>query len=305
MELYKKHRPRKLEDLIGQEDAVEVVKSFDRENMPHAVLLSGPSGCGKTTIARILRRRLKCSELDFVEMNAARERGIDVVREVQSRIGLRPVNGECRIWLIDEAHQLTGQAQESMLKMLEDTPEHVYFILATTRPEKLLRTIRTRCTPIAVKALTVKQMTTLLERVIDKEGLEIGEDVIERIVDLAGGSARAALVMLNQVARLPPEKQSDAILSADSERTAVDLAKELFNPRGKWSEVARILNSITEDEERVRRLVLSWASGTLLRGGKNIHRAALILDVFREPFYETGKPGLVMACYEIMHTERS
>src|SRR5688572_25883760 len=141
MELYKKFRPKTLKGVVGQEGAVSSLQSMiDKGRLPHTILFSGPSGCGKTTIARILKGILECSDLDFFEINCADFKGIDMVRDIRRYVGIPPLHGKSRVWLIDEAHQLTKDAQNAFLKLLEDTPKHAYFMLATTDPQKLLPT---------------------------------------------------------------------------------------------------------------------------------------------------------------------
>ena len=215
MELYKKHRPKNFEDLIGQTTAVRLLsKKMKSNNLPHTVLLTGPSGCGKTTVARILKRLLKCSKGDYKEINTADHRGIEDIREVNRRMRQAPIDGDCRIWLIDEAHKLTNDAQNAFLKMLEDTPKHVYFILATTHPQKLIKTIRTRSTQIDLKSLSNKDLEKLLLSISEKEKFNLPEDVLEKIIENSDGSARKALVLLDQVIELDEEEMIDAIAKA-------------------------------------------------------------------------------------------
>src|ERR1700682_2127212 len=112
VELYRKHRPGNFKGLLGQSDAVKQLQSMLVEDkIPHALILSGHTGCGKTTTARILKKRLNCSDMDFSEINAAESRGIDTIREINQRKGLSAIGGKCRIYLLDEAHKLTSDAQ--------------------------------------------------------------------------------------------------------------------------------------------------------------------------------------------------
>ena len=152
-ELYKKYRPDGYGDLVGQAPAVKVLRGLLKKGLPHAMLLTGPSGCGKTTVARIIKNKLQCQDSDFVELNSASDRGIDVIRGIDGRMRLGGLLGGPRIWLFDECHRLTKDAQEAMLKYLEDTPSHVYFLLATTEPDKLITAIRTRCTEVRFAAI--------------------------------------------------------------------------------------------------------------------------------------------------------
>ena len=141
-----KYRPKRLADFLGNTETVQALRALmEREEMPHTILFTGPSGTGKTTLARIVARRLQCSEHDLQELNTADFRGIDTIRDVVRNMALCPMSGSCRVWILDEVHQLSKDAQHALLKALEDTPKHVYFLLATTDPAKLLPTIRTRC----------------------------------------------------------------------------------------------------------------------------------------------------------------
>ncbi len=302
-ELYKKHRPQSFKQLVGQDKALRPLIELGRKGRtPHALLLTGPSGCGKTTVARILRKRLKCSDHDFAELNTADFRGIDMVRDIRTRMNLSPIGGKSRVWLVDECHKLTPDAQHAFLKMLEDTPKHVYFILATTDPQKLLPTIRTRCTQVDLKPLNRKDMEQLLTTVWEKEGVRGIVDVMEKIIELAEGSPRKALVLLNQVIGLEgEEEQLDALAASTGQDKAVQLARLLIKPNVRWPEVAKMLKSlraVEEDPEGLRLLVLAYCNSVLLGGGGLAKRAFCIMDCFSENFYSSKWSGLSMACYE-------
>jgi DNA polymerase III subunit gamma/tau len=216
-ELYKKYRPKEFRDVIGQGSAVKVLEAkLKSNNLPHTLLFAGPSGCGKTTLARIVCRKLKCSKHDFKELNSADFRGIDMVRNIRININKAPIGGDCRVWLIDECHKLTTDAQNAFLKMLEDTPDHVYFMLATTEPQKLLPTIRTRSTEIAVKNLTRKSLQKLILFVSASALIGIDTEVLEKIIECSDGSARKALVLLDQIAELKSEEDMIEAIKATS-----------------------------------------------------------------------------------------
>jgi DNA polymerase-3 subunit gamma/tau len=303
MEFYKKHRPALFKSVIGQTEAVGMLKKLleHKEQFPHALLFTGPSGTGKTTLARILQKRLSCGDNDFFEINCADFRGVDMVRDIRSRMNLAPMNGTSRIYLIDEAHQLSKDAQNALLKMLEDTPSHVYFMLATTTQGKLLATIQTRCTEIRTKSLSVGDLVSLLDEICAKEKINISEELSDRIVECADGSARKALVLLNQVIHLDgEEEQLNAVLSSDTKRQAIEIARALINPRTRWGDIAKLLKDLDEDPEQVRYLVLGYASSVLLGGGKLAPRAYLVVTAFGGNFYDSKKAGLVAACYEVI-----
>jgi len=264
---------------------------------PHTILFTGPSGCGKTTIARILRKKVKCDDFDFIEMNASESRGIDTVRDIKSNVGKSPMGGKSRVFLIDECHQLTPDAQNALLKVLEDTPDHVYFFLATTDPQKLKTTVRTRCHEVVCKPIPVKLLLELMAAVCSKEEKEIDDKVLTKIADVADGSARKALVILNGVIGLPTiEEQLAAIESGDTQGQAIELARALI--RGaKWGEVSKIVKSIeTEEPEGVRHLVLAYCRSVLLNKGDG--RAAAIMACFQYNFFDTKKAGLALAAWD-------
>ena len=303
MELYKKYRPKTLKDVVGQDVQIKVLENKLKNNtLPHTLLLIGPSGCGKTTIARILRRELGCGRHDFEEMNAANERGIDPTREIQSRMNAMPLDGKCRVWLIDESQQLTGPAQSNLLKTLEDTPNHVYFMLATTDPQKLLRTIRTRCMEITIQPLRPKQLEALLKKVLNAEEVEVAEEVLEKIIEHSDGSARKALVLLDQVYKLESEEEMlDVVRQKSAEVQAIQIARTLFNPKAKWGDVAKILQGLeNEDVEQIRWLILSYSNSILKKGGPLSGLAYLIIEAFKENFFNSKMAGLTAACYTIV-----
>lgn len=295
-ELYKKYRPKSLKEVVGQEDALKSLATMGRAGaIPHTLLLTGPSGCGKTTIARILKTLLGCSDNDFNELNGSETRGIDTVREIQSRIGIAPLGGKCRIWLIDEAHALTGDAQNALLKILEDTPKHVYFILATTDPAKLKKTIITRCTEIRLKEIDRIYLKELVMTVAKSEGVDLTAEVTAKIADVAEGSARKALVLLHAVLGITdPAAQLAAVEANDTKAQAIELARALMAKKD-WKSVSAILQKLDDDPESLRRMVLGYCSATLIKSGNS--RAAEIIEAFQFNLFDTGKAGLALACW--------
>lgn len=304
-ELYKRYRPKLWKEVIGQREAVGVLRTWCEQNkVPHFVLFTGHSGCGKTTLARIMKKKLDCGDNDFQEVNCADFNGIDTIREIRRRMGAAPLGGKVRIWLVDECHTLTTAAQNAFLKMLEDTPEHVYFFLATTDPQKLLPTVKTRANEVKVKLLSPKDMTTLITTVVSKEGKVVSEEVVDKLVEHAEGSARKGLVLLHQVLGLDNEEdQLQAIAANDTKTQAIEIARALINPRTTWPEMTKILKGCEiDDAESLRYMVLGYCTNVLLGAGKLSSRAALVIQSFRDNFYDSKKAGLVIACYEVIST---
>jgi len=303
MELYKKYRPTSIKELVGQQEAVSVLnKLIENNKIPHAVLFTGPSGCGKSTCARILKKHLSCSDIDFIELNCADSRGIDTIRDIRSRMGLAPVNGTSKIYFLDESSKLTNDSQSSLLKMLEDTPSHVYFILATTDPQKLLHTIHTRCTEIKLSLLSDNDIKALINSVVSKEKKKITEEVTSRITECAEGSARKSLVLLGSIIELDNEEQQlDFLQKSDQKRQAIDLCRALMNIKSNWSDITKIIKDLDEEVETVRYCVLGYANSILLSNNiKMAPRAYLIITCFSDTFVYSKKPGLTAACWEIM-----
>ncbi len=305
-ELYKKYRPKSLSELAGQDEVVKMLTDLGkRKAIPHCLLMTGPSGVGKTTTARILRHRLGCSDHDFCEVNAAKERGIDMVRDISRRMGLAPIGGKSRVWLIDEAASLSSDAQSAFLKMLEDTPSHVYFMLATTHPQKLKPTIRSRSTEIKLKPLNAKDMLRLIVGILELEKVDhISASVLEKLTDVADGSPRKALVLLHSIIGLGNEEEQLAVIErGDSSRDAIEIARALIGTSTRWPTMAKILKGIEgleEQSEGIRRLVLAYCSSVLLGGRGASARAADVIEAFRDDFFNTGKAGLILACFEII-----
>lgn len=297
LDLYNKHRPTKWNELVGQDDAVKKLRAFG-DSPPHALMFIGHSGCGKTTAARILMAKLGCHpKMDYMEVNAADDRGIDAMREIVRAANMRPF-GKARLFNIDEAHQLTAAAQNMILKVLEDSPETSYFILCSTNPTKLIKTIETRCTVVKFNQMDQAYLTVAVKRIIKKEGLDVDDETVERIADAADGSARKAVVLLQQIMGLPVGERAEAVQKAEVRSMAIDLARKVADPRTKWPDVAKVLKTLDEDAEGVRRMMMAYLSAVLL--GRGDQRTAWCMNCLRDPFFDgaTGKAQLVLGCYE-------
>ena len=301
-EFYKKHRPEEFSELVGQAAAVKILTNMvEAKRVPHALLFVGGSGCGKTTCARILRKKIRCGDSDFVEVNAANLRGVDSIRDIANRMHMAPISGRCRVWLLDEVHQLTGDAQNAFLKMLEDTPKHVYFMLCTTDPGKLKTTIKTRCTELKFSEIKQSDLAKLVKETADKEDMKLSAEVVGKVAETASGSARKALVILQSLLGVTDEEeQLDLIQNADYKSQGIQIARALLDTRTGWNDIAGLLKACDEEPESLRWLVLSYASTVLLGGGKQADRAYCMIQCFSKPFYDTKKAGLVASCWEVI-----
>lgn len=305
MPLHIKYRPQCFEEVVGNEETVAAIQAIlgrSREDIPHAFLMVGPSGCGKTTLARLIAAQMECEDSDLHEMDSAHFRGIDTIREVREVMAYLPTGrGKSRVWILDECHQLSKDAQHALLKALEDTPKHVYFMLATTDPGKLLPTIRNRCTTLEVKALKDKELRRLLKWVCREEKIELPEEVAEQIMSDSLGSARAALVVLDKVRDMPVEKMMEAArVVAAQENSVIDLCRTMLKTP-TWQQVAPLLPDLANNAEGARMVVLKYFNKVLLGGGRRDGASIyLVLKCFSRPFYETGEEAaaLSIACFE-------
>jgi len=308
MPYHVKFRPKDFKHVIGNKEAKQALKKvLTKEEPVHSYLITGPSGCGKTTLARIAMNMLGIKGRDLAEINSADFRGIDTIREINRQSQYMPVEGARRAWLIDECHKLTDDAQNALLKILEEPPDYVYFFLCTTNPSKLLPTIKGRCSHFQVTTLSEKKIMTLLTRVVDEEEEQVDRKILRRIAEHSMGRPREALQMLEQIVSVEPKQRKHLIKNmATEEIDAINLCRSLIKNEG-WKATRMILSSLKEqkkDPETLRRMVLSYCSSTILNKPFNQGiQIGLIMDEFNEPFYDTGWPELILACFKI-HMER-
>lgn len=202
---------------------------------------------------------------------------------------------------VHNCHRISEPAQQAMLKVLEDTPPNNYFMLATTNAGKLLKTIKTRCTEIKVSPLAPKHMKLVIERVLKGEKAEITEDVMDKLIEAAEGSARKALVTLEQILQLDSEDdQIDAIRKTESKRQAIEIARGLINGTS-WRDMATILKEVTEEPESLRYMILGYARTILLKGGKLEAKARDLIRAFEFNFFDSKHAGLAVACWDFIN----
>lgn len=307
------YRPQTLKDVEGNLSTVESLQSVlsrDKKDIPHVYLLTGNKGCGKTTIGRIIKNELGCSDSDYKELDMACFRGIDDIRAIRKQTSLKPMGpGGVRVWLLDEIHMCgsggssaKNEAQNALLKILEDTPESVYFILCTTNPEDLLPTIKSRCMQFTVAPLGERQMVRLLKKIVASELGDAApifpESAYQMIHKSSLGHVRDALQILEKIIDLPAARILKSIEEvACEESKLIELCQALLKQE-TWKSVSKIIRELPEKEEpeSMRRAILAYMTSVLLKSDHA--QAAICIDAFKEPFYNSGKAGLVLACYE-------
>lgn len=198
MVLYRKYRPQNLDEVIGQEHVVTTLKNaLTSKKVAHAYLFAGPRGTGKTSVARILAKELGVSDLDLIEIDAASNRGIDDVRSLREAINFLPTQSPKKVYILDEAHMLTREAFNALLKTLEEPPEHAHFVLCTTEPHKLPITIISRCQRFDFNLADEEILQNqYIEPIAKKEKIKLEKQVSKLIAQLAQGSFRDALGFL-------------------------------------------------------------------------------------------------------------
>lgn len=222
--LYRKYRSRKLSEIVGQEHVTALLENALRLNrVAHAYLFTGPRGTGKTSIARILAHEINelpysddAAHLDIIEIDAASNNGVDDIRDLRERVNLAPTSAKKKIYIIDEVHMLSKAAFNALLKTLEEPPEHVVFILATTDVNKLPETIISRTQRHTFKRASISHIVENLKRISKKEKISIDEDALYLIAEHADGSYRDSVSLLDQLANVSEGKEITARMIEDS-----------------------------------------------------------------------------------------
>ncbi|OGM02029.1 DNA polymerase III, subunit gamma and tau [Candidatus Woesebacteria bacterium GWA1_41_8] len=260
MTLYLKYRPKTLQELDSQSVRESLTKVSSSGKIPHALLFSGPKGIGKTSAARIIAKILNCehplqkgtscnrcasctsisqgASLDVIELDAASHRGIEDVRALRDAVGLAAARSANKVYIIDEAHMLTPEASNALLKTLEEPPAHVYFILATTNPEKLPETIRSRTVSISFKKATIPELVRSLERVAKGEKLKVDGQTLGVVARASDGSFRDATKILEQLLAEGKKLNKEAIEEYLFQKKALDIDGLLKTLKQKNTKVA-------------------------------------------------------------------
>ena len=308
MSLQNEYRPKNFKTFFGNEAIISSLRQILKrdKNAPAAFLFTGPGGTGKTTIARIIARALKCKKADFKEFNAADDRGIEGIRGIIESMKFSPLAGETKVILLDEAHMLTKPAQEALLKALEEPPSYVHFVICTTNPEALKTTFKRRCHMYELEPLKSGEVQKLMKSILEQEKVKnFSQNILDKIVDLADGSAGIALKLLDMVVDMTDEERAINTLKSagTSESEVIDICRALMQfempPRTRWSKCVKLLKGFKGDAESARRPILGYLAKCLM-GSKSEDNSFLIYEMmgeFNNNFYDSGTAGLTQACY--------
>ena len=287
--LARKYRPQKFSEVIGQEHVTRTLKNaIEQERIAHGYIFSGHRGIGKTTVARILAMALNCrssdkpvaepcgvcdscteiragNAVDVIEIDAATNRGIDEIRELREAARYRPARDRFKIYILDEAHQITDAAFNALLKTLEEPPSHVVFMLATTQPEDIPQTIRSRCQHFSFRAVKFEQIVEQLRDLCGRENIQADEDALALLAEAGDGSMRDALSILDQAIA-----SSEGKLFADSVRQLIGVA-----PSGILEEIMQAVARSSSQE------ILQTVDRLLADGQNPVHFARQLVRFLR------------------------
>lgn len=270
--LYRAWRPRSFEEVVGQENIIAALRNAVREGKTaHAYLFTGPRGTGKTSVAKIIAKALNCEDLidgepcnrcsscrdinqgnfmDVIEIDAASNRGIDEIRDLREKVRIAPAQGKTKVYIIDEVHMLTTEAFNALLKTIEEPPQGVVFILATTEPQKIPATIRSRCQVYNFRRLTPDEILARLQKVAESNGIQLDEEAGTLIARRANGGLRDALSILDQV-----QSYREDHISKEDVLDVLGLVDDMF--------LAQLINHALQGEtaELVEKLNLALLQG--------------------------------------------
>lgn len=275
--LYQKYRSQTFDEVIGQDYVVRSIRNAVKEQkVGHAYLFCGPRGTGKTTMARLLARSINCehpekapcgecasckaalagTHPDIIEINAANETHVEDIRDLIERARLAPMMSKHKVYIIDEVHQLSSAASSALLKTLEEPPEHVVFILATTDPQKMLKTIISRCQRFDFSKVDTEKIKDHLLDIAQKEGFELEEAAAQKIAELSDGGMRDALSILEQASSYASdhitEESIDEIFGLTSISEEADLLKDVLSQNMEG--ILKRIRSFSEHGADFRRL---------------------------------------------------
>ncbi len=327
--LYRKWRSQTFDDLVGQEPIIQALKNALKSGkLSHAYLFTGPRGTGKTSVARLLAKTVNCenphdgepcnecmpcreitagNSLNVIEIDAASNRGIDNIRELRDRVMVPPSTGKYKVYVLDEAHMLTTEAFNALLKTLEEPPEYAIFVLATTDVHKMLPTVISRCQPYYFKRITTRHIVSHLLYVAEHEDVKLERPAAELIARAAAGGMRDALSLLDQAIAYAGSEisvvQVQAMLGIADPRavaTFITAIAELDS-----STVLHLINQLSEDGADLRQLNAQimeyWRAVMLTKAGAD---TAAILDLTQEEIDEVKQLALRFTLEELTGSAR-
>ena len=308
MSLYQDLRPKDFNSMIGNKSTIKSLKKIISQppiERPHTFLFTGERGTGKTTSARILSKEFGAGDIDVEELNGSDNRGIDDMRRVIQIANIAPMGGKCRVFILDEIHKLTGDAMNCLLKVLEDVPKSTYFILCSTDPDKIIKTIRSRCITYRFELLNEKEMELLLDIILKKIVKDIPDSVFFGIVNCADGSPRQALVLLEQVLSLEDEnEQLNLLKKSQIEHSIVEIGRLILR-ESSWKNIVEIYKGISDNEpEIIRRCLLGYFKSVLLNSNDKSFKVCDIIRILEKNTFDGGEAQLLRMLFDCSLKEK-
>ena len=300
--IHRKYRPTTFEEMYGNKTTIKLLEKEVEKKTVTTFLLHGKRGTGKTTAARILANGFDASDMNIYEFNISNQRGIDQARSIIEMMRFVTFDGKSRVMVLNECHRATPDFQHAMLEALEEPKPNNYFILCTTEPKKLLKTIRSRCEDYEFKELMKRDMLALLNDICDKEDIDVSDELLNKISDMTDGIPREALVLLGKVFKTNNDEEAEEVIEShliitDDMVENIELINALKDGKS-WKTIREILKGIEDEPESIRWGVLNYMSKVLLSSdGDRAERIFLILEEFKDTFIYSKKPGLYCACY--------
>jgi DNA polymerase III gamma/tau subunit len=300
MSLYNKYRPKQLSEIIGQDAVVESLEGITARKDTQSFLFTGPAGTGKTTLARIVARKLGCKLKDRLDIDGATFNGVDDMRKLQEVVRYRPFgDGEKRAVIGDEIHRLSGNAWDALLKATEEPPPHVVWLFCTTNPDKIPKTIKTRCVTLTLKPIPDDDLYNLVNNIAKIENMSIPEQILGLIVREAYGSARQAISNL-EVCRDTKDRARAAELlktAVESENT-IEFCRFIIKG-GSWKKAMSLMTKLEgENPEGIRILTCNYLAVALKNSNTEQDATHLLtlLENFSTPFNQAeGNAPLYLA----------
>lgn len=301
--LHVKHRPKDFGDVIGQDEVVKSLKKVLSDKVrPHTFLFVGDSGCGKTTLARIVTSKLQIDPSNIIEVDAATNNGIDVMRDLIGPLRYQGFGDTPnKAIILDEAHALSKQAWTSLLKTVEEPPAHVYFFFCTTDSGKVPDNIATRCLRYTLRACKYDDLMDLLEDVCKQEDYDTPEKILSLVARSCNGSPRLALVQLAMVHDCEDEDEAARLLETPVDnKEVIDLCRMLIKDELTWSKLTSTLKGLGEmPAESIRIVIVNYLNSCAM-GAKSDKDALRILDMmecFSKPCPPSDKLAPILIAF--------